>query len=111
MKNLVLKEKFGCSKKNLDAQRKIWMLKEKFGINYASAEAQFGTGRGIIQNRSWFFFTKNFFIDAPAKAAEILAETVTEAWGRHPQGRGKEMSLSCDKGDYCKLPKSDPNAV
>ena len=26
-----------------------------------------------------FSFTKNFFIDAPAKAAEILAETVTEA--------------------------------
>ena len=51
----MLKEKFGCSKKNLDApkknldaQRKIWMLKEKFGINCASAEAQFGTGRGII---------------------------------------------------------------
>ena len=56
MKNLVCNEKFGincaerkiwCSKKNLDAQRKIWMLKEKFGINCASAEAQFGTGRGI----------------------------------------------------------------
>ena len=48
MKNLVLKEKFGCSKKNLDVQRKIWMLKEKFGINCALAEAQFGTGRGIM---------------------------------------------------------------
>ena len=30
-----------CSKKNL-------VFKEKFGINCASAEAQFGTGRGII---------------------------------------------------------------
>ena len=29
-----------CSKKNL-------VFKEKFGINCASAEAQFGTGRGI----------------------------------------------------------------
>ena len=25
--------------------------------------------------------------------------------------RGKEMSLSCPKGSYYKLPKSDPNAV
>ena len=31
-------------------QRKIWMLKEKFGINCASAEAQFGTGRWEISS-------------------------------------------------------------
>jgi len=29
----MLKEKFGCSKKNLDDQRKIGMLKEKFGCS------------------------------------------------------------------------------
>ena len=66
-------------KKNLDAQRKLWMLKEKFGINLASkgppmtnlvcnekfginrasAEAQFGTGRGIIE-KILHFFTSTF---------------------------------------------------
>ena len=49
----MLKEKFEFSKKNLDAQRKIWMLKEKFGINCASAEAQFGTGKDIIMKSAW----------------------------------------------------------
>ena len=58
--NLVLKEKFGCSKKNLVLKEKFGInlalkgppmknlvCNEKFGINCASAEAQFGTGRGI----------------------------------------------------------------
>ena len=69
--NLVLKEKFGCSKKNLVLKEKFGInlaskgppkgppmknlvCNEKFGINCASAEAQFGTGRGIIvESRSW----------------------------------------------------------
>ena len=38
--NLEKNKKFG-------ARRKIWILEEKFGINCSSAEAQFGTGRGI----------------------------------------------------------------
>ena len=47
-KNLVLKEKFGCSKKIWMLNEKFGCSKEKFGINCASAEAQFGTRRGII---------------------------------------------------------------
>ena len=46
--NLEPQRKIWLLKENLDAERKIWMLKEKFGINCALAEAQFGTGRGIM---------------------------------------------------------------
>jgi len=44
-----------CSKKNL-------VFKEKFGINCASAEAQFGTGRGINSKKSRIIHSKKIFI-------------------------------------------------
>ena len=51
------------------AQRKLWILEEKFGINCSSAEAQFGTGRGITLKNQILPLTQftQIFVDLPRR--------------------------------------------
>ena len=50
------------------------------------------------------------FFPAPLSDPSSSGGREADAKAVH-QGRGKEISLSCDLGHYYKLSKSDPNAV